>query len=126
MSNTSTGTSSGWVPYKIPPTPTPEEGKKYFLSFSDDATPAKNPSKFLQWKEIGFPEGSNLGDILYWDPAAGDGGAWVVLAAPSTEGSLIYWDGSNWQFLNPPSGNALHVLGIRSRTLVWTATEDCD
>lgn len=76
--------STPWVPYKIPPCPVPDTGKTYALSFSDNAVPSKNPSQFLQWKEIeaNLPEGTNKGDILYWDPAAGDDGAWVVLTAP--------------------------------------------
>ncbi len=122
--NTS-NTSAPWVPYKIPPCPTPEEGKTYALSFSDNAVPSKNPSQFLQWKEIGFPEGSNLGDILYWDPAAGDEGAWIVLAAPSDEGSIIYWNGDGWSFLSPPSGQGLKVLTANGGNLAWTDTEDC-
>ena len=114
-----------WTPYKIPPTPTITNNDVYSLTCSDGAIDSKNPSQFLQWRKVSLPEGDNKGDLLQWDPAAGYNGAWVVLAAPSNEGSIIYWDGSDWQFLNPPSGNALHVLGIRNRTLAWTATEDC-
>jgi hypothetical protein len=70
-----------WVPYVIPPCPTVIAGDKYVLSAKVGAIPSKNPSQYLEWKEL-LPK------------------------APST--------------------NALHVLGIRSGTLVWTATEDCD
>ena len=100
--NTS-NTSAPWVPYKIPPCPTPEDGQIYALSFSDAAVPTKNPSQFLEWKEVGFPEGSNLGDILYWDPAGG--GAWAVLSAPS--------------------GSGLKVLTATGGNLAWNDTQDC-
>ena len=122
--NTSS-TSAPWIPYKIPPCPTPEDGKTYALSFSDSAVPTKNPSQFLEWKEIGFPEGIGLGDLLYWDPSAGDGGAWVLLSAPSDNGSIIYWNGAGWSFLSPPSGSGLKVLTANGGTLAWTDTEDC-
>jgi hypothetical protein len=99
-------TSSPWVPYKIPPTPIPESGKTYALSFSDNAVPAKNPSQFLQWKEVGLPDGTNKGDIIYWDPNSGEDGEWVVLSAPSSD--------------------SLRVLTIKNNTLAWTETEECD
>lgn len=104
--NTS-NTSSGWVPYKIPPCPIPVSGKQYALSFSENAVPTKNPSQFLEWQEVeaALPDGTNNGDILYWNPAAGDGGAWAVLAAPS--------------------GSGLRVLTISGGNLAWTNTQDC-
>jgi hypothetical protein len=119
-------TSAPWVPYKIPACPEPED-KIYALSIKDGATPDKNPSQFLEWKEVlpkgedndilkwsgdkwvvsspsgseeepyalqydgselfwgpvALPKGSTKGDILYWDPAAGEDGAWVILQAPA-------------------------------------------
>ena len=97
-------TNQHWSPYIIPPCLTPEGGKNYTLSFSDKAEPTKNPSQFLEWKET-VPNGTNLGDIIYWDPSAGDGGAWVALPAPS--------------------GSGLKVLTANDGTLAWADTQDC-
>jgi hypothetical protein len=72
-----------WTPYKIPPTPTITNDDVYSLTCSNGAVSSRNPSPFLQWRKVGLPEGDNKGDLLYWDPAAGDDGAWVVLPAPS-------------------------------------------
>jgi hypothetical protein len=55
MFNTNAKTT--WIPYKIPPTPVPETGKQYALSFSSDATPEKNPSQFLRWAVVEGGEG---------------------------------------------------------------------
>jgi hypothetical protein len=115
-----------WTPFILPATIGGEKTKA--LTIPEGSPSGENPSRYLQWKviEANLPEGSNIGDLLYWNPSAGDNGAWVVLAAPSNGGSIIYWDGAAWQFLTPPSGTTLHVLGIQSGTLAWTATEDCD
>jgi hypothetical protein len=59
----------------------------------------------LEWT-FGLPKGENLGDMLYWDPEAGDEGEWVILSAPEEDG--------------------LKVLTINSGVLAWTNTEDCD
>jgi hypothetical protein len=96
--------SASWHPYTIPSTPNVGAGGKYALSAKAGATSGTNPSKFLEWKEI-LPKGSTKGDILYWDPAAGDGGDWVVLAAPS--------------------GSGLKVLTATGGNLAWNDTEDC-
>jgi hypothetical protein len=61
--NTSNFTDSFWTPYKIPPCPTPEAGQFYSLSFNQDATPEKNPSQFLEWKELLPPAPQD--DVLY-------------------------------------------------------------
>lgn len=129
--NTS-NTSAPWVPYKIPPTPSTDVGQKYFLAAAAGAVSNKNPSQFLEWREIGFPKGSTKGDLLYWDPAAnsggndGGGGAWAILAAPSDNGSILYWNNNNWNFLVPPSSSGLKVLTATGGNLAWTETEDCD
>lgn len=47
-----------------------------------------------------FADGTNTGDLLYWN-----GVAWVVLAAPNE--------------------TAMRVLTISSGALSWTSTEDC-
>jgi hypothetical protein len=43
----------------------------------------------LFWGPAALPDGTNEGDLLYWDPSAGDGGAWVVLTAPQNSEILI-------------------------------------
>jgi hypothetical protein len=53
---------------------------------------------------ITLPDGATKGDLLYWDPAQGDNGAWVILPAPS--------------------GTSLRVLGFNG-SLLWVNTEDC-
>jgi hypothetical protein len=94
-----------WVPFTIPPCPTPVGGKQYALSFSGNAVPTKNPSQFLEWQEVdaNLLNGINKGDLLYWDPAAGDEGAWIVLAAPQ----------------NPET----RILKIKDGELSWTDSE---
>jgi|694.fasta_scaffold17753_13 hypothetical protein len=81
-----------WVPYKIPPVVEKENPDDvYALSFSDDAqvVPQTNPSKFLEWKKIDpLPQGTNLGDIIYWDPSSGENGEWVILENPQPENNL--------------------------------------
>jgi hypothetical protein len=96
--------NSNWVPYKIPPCPEPED-KIYALSIKDGATPDKNPSQFLEWKEI-LPRGEDKGDLLYWDPAEGEGGEWVILP--------------------PPSGTDTKVLASNGGVPYWLGTEECD
>ena len=78
------------------------------------------------WEQNDLPEGSTKGDLLYWDPEAGNGGSWVVLTAPSANGSILYWDDGDWNFLTPPSGSGLKVLTASGGNLAWTDTEDCD
>ena len=119
--------AKNWNPYTVPATPNIPSGSSdvYSLSCEKGADSAKNPSQFLKWKKTTLPNGTNKGDILYWDPSAGDGGAWVVLSAPSNEGSILYWDGSIWKFLSPPSGSGLKVLTSNGGNLAWTDTEDC-
>jgi hypothetical protein len=102
--NTS-NTSAPWVPYKIPPTPDAVPKKRFFLKAKKNSSSEKNPSQFLEWAEV-VPDGTNKGDILYWNPEVGDEGAWVVLAAPSD---------SN-----------LRVLTISGGNLAWNDTEDCE
>lgn len=99
-------TKANWFPYTIPPTPTRSPNDFYALTFSEDATPLKNPSQFLNWKKVNLPNGVNLGDILYWNPSSGEGGEWVVLPAPSS--------------------SDLRVLTIQNNNLAWTETEDCE
>jgi hypothetical protein len=159
-----------WHPYTIPSTPNVGAGENYALSAAEGAQSGKNPSQFLEWREVlpkgkdndmlkwsgdkwipfspsgssenphylnyngntlswdpvGFPEGSTKGDLLYWDPAAGDGGDWVVLAAPSSNGSILYWNENSWNFLAPPSGSGLKVLTATGGELAWNDTEDCE
>jgi hypothetical protein len=48
--------STNWFPYTIPPCPEknsdPEKETVFILSLKDDADPEKNPSQFLEWKEL--------------------------------------------------------------------------
>jgi len=106
MSTSNTG--APWIPYIIPPCPIVPPDKTYALSFTDDAVPTVNPSQFLIWKDVGLPKGLNLGDILYWDPNAGENneGAWVILP--------------------PPSGGQLHVLASNGQAPFWNQTVDCE
>ena len=90
------------------------ESNKKVLEFGDE----------IGWKD-GLPVGTSKGDLLYWDPSAGENGKWAVLSAPTQEGSIIYWDGEEWKFLQPPTGTVLHALTIQSGNIAWTETEDC-
>jgi hypothetical protein len=54
---------------------------------SEDPVFLKYTGGPLFWGEGGgggseLPNGTELGDILYWNPEVGDGGSWVVLTAP--------------------------------------------
>jgi hypothetical protein len=61
----------------------------------------------VEYKEDGtritriFPNGTNTGDLLYWD-----GSKWVVLAATNS--------------------STLHVLGIEDGALKWVETDGCE
>jgi hypothetical protein len=98
--------AKNWNPYTVPATPNIPSGSSdvYSLSCEEGADSAKNPSQFLKWK-LGLPKGDELGDTLYWDPAKGEGGGWVVL--------------------NPPSGSGVHVLASSGEAPYWLATEGC-
>jgi hypothetical protein len=96
--------ANAWIPYTIPACPSVNAGDNYALSAKVGANPSKNPSQFLEWKKV-LPKGKELGDTLYWDPAKGEGGEWVVLPSPS--------------------GDDLRVLTIQNRNLAWTLTQDC-
>lgn len=52
-----------------------------------------------------------------------------ILPNGSTVGDLLYWNGSRWTVLPAPtlpSSATLSVLTIQNGTLAWTATEDCE
>lgn len=40
-------------------------------------------------------------------------------------GDILYWDGTQWVTLSPPSSSTMHVLTITSGNLAWTATVSC-
>jgi hypothetical protein len=86
-----------WVPFTIPATPaSPESGKKYALSFSDNAVSSKNPSQFLQWKNVGIKDGNAVGDVFYWNNED-----WEILSPPSEESVLSSSGGSpSWYTLS--------------------------
>jgi hypothetical protein len=92
---------------------------------------AENP-KYLKFKEElewgdGIPDGSNFGDLLYWDPEAGEGGAWVTVdAAGAQEGSILIWGEDGWSILNNPPNGDLHVLTNQDGDVYWTPTQDCE
>jgi hypothetical protein len=61
----------------------------------------------LSWSPVDpFQNGTNKGDILYWDPESGEDGEWVIFSAPT--------------------GDGLKVLTIENGELAWTSTEDCE
>jgi hypothetical protein len=68
-----------------------------------------------------FPNGTNVGDLLYWD-----GEKWTPLElAPNAEGDLLYWDGNKWAILPATDSSTLHILGIKDNVLQWVETQDC-
>jgi len=145
-----------WIPYKIPPTPVPKEGVQYALSFANNATPTKNPSQFLEWQEVTFPQGTQKWDLLYWDPASGENGAWVPLKVQGTaenplsltyngnsliwsqtssipnadQGDILYWSGSasdgKWSVLSAPSVDGISVLIHTNGVPQWARTASCN
>jgi hypothetical protein len=40
-------------------------------------------------------------------------------------GSMLFWNGTAWQTLAPPTGSATYVLGCAGGTLRWVETEAC-
>ena len=74
--------------------------KKYYLS---------SDNQIIDWKEADFPDGEELGQILYWDPTAGQNqeGAWVLTDAPQELGQFFYWDPTarTWVLIDAPSEN---------------------
>ena len=121
-----------------PPETLPENVDRCVLTYKGDSP---------MW-EAGIPNGNNYGDLLYWDPQAGDAGAWVTLDASQAQegtllvftedawglldpsqykyGSIMYWDDDDWAFLEPPTSNDLHVLSIQGGELGWIPTQDCE
>jgi len=49
----------------------------------------------------------------------------TVLPEDADDGALLYWDGSAWAALSPPTASGLHVLTVSGGELAWTATEAC-
>jgi hypothetical protein len=41
-------------------------------------------------------------------------------------GDLLYWNGSAWVILPPPSGSDLRVLASNGSVPFWLGTEECD
>lgn len=48
-----------------------------------------------------------------------------ILPKGSSEGDLLYFDGSNWVVLPAVDSETMHVLTITNGNLAWTATQDC-
>jgi hypothetical protein len=40
-------------------------------------------------------------------------------------GDLLYWDGERWTPLAAVSSSTLHILGIKDNELQWVETQDC-
>lgn len=98
---------NAWTPFKIPPAPNAQDVGDYSLHLTPNAAPDTNPSKFLRWKKsTGLPDGSQLGDILYWDPEAG---------GEDEEGEPT----GDWVILPPPEGGELHGLVIEGDAPFW-------
>jgi hypothetical protein len=110
-------------------------GEKWTILSAPSSGTDLDPS-FLQYKggsslvwDEGktLPNGSNFGDLLYWDPEAGEGGAWVTVdAAGAQEGSILIWGEDGWSILNNPPNGDLHVLTNQDGDVYWTPTQDCE
>jgi len=79
-----------------------EDPPEYTVEYRDDGVVLKDLK--------GLPNGENLGDILYWDPEAGNNGAgaWRRHLAPLVD-----------------NDNKFYVLTIQNGVLIWLETEDC-
>jgi len=86
--------------------------RKYYLSSNNQD---------IEWREVDFPDGEELGQILYWDPTAGQNqeGAWVLTEAPQELGQFIYWnpDERTWKLIDAPSEDE------PERFLYWNQSE---
>jgi hypothetical protein len=40
-------------------------------------------------------------------------------------GDLLYWDGAKWTPLAAVTSSTLHILGIKDNALQWVETQDC-
>jgi hypothetical protein len=49
-----------------------------------------------------------------------------ILPNGTNTGDLLYWDGSKWVVLAATSSSTLHVLGIEDGALKWVETEGCE
>ena len=84
-------------------------------------------AKLIEKIKSRMPNGNSRGDLLYWDPQAGEGGAWVVLnTSGAQKGSLLVWGEDTWQILNAPQGGDLHVLSVQNGEISWIQTQDCE
>ncbi len=106
--DTSAGTSGAWIKLDAPINTATENSPETLTYDGSD----------LFWNK-GIPNGENKGDLLYWDPNAGNGGAWAVLEAPTQNGTIMYWDGQMWNFISPPSGTTIHALTILLLFIAW-------
>jgi hypothetical protein len=48
-----------------------------------------------------------------------------ILPDGTNVGDLLYWDGTKWVVLPAVEDDTLHILGIKDGTLQWVETQDC-
>jgi hypothetical protein len=48
-----------------------------------------------------------------------------ILPDGTNVGDLLYWDGTKWTSLAAVSSSTLHILGIKDNVLQWVETQDC-
>jgi hypothetical protein len=48
-----------------------------------------------------------------------------ILPNGTAVGDLLYWDGTKWTPLAAVSSDTLHILGIKNNELQWVETQDC-
>jgi hypothetical protein len=81
----SAGNDGAWVVLNSP-NASPEE-PQYLKHNGSDA----------YWDQAILPEGNSFGDLLQWDPNAGENGAWIVLEAPTGDNKFLYFKDDSWQ-----------------------------
>jgi hypothetical protein len=80
------------------------------------------------WKKITLRAPKNVAkaEALY-EVAYDEDGTRITRILPngSSVGDLLYWDGTKWTPLAAVSSDTLHILGIKNNELQWVETQDC-
>ena len=80
------------------------------------------------WKRTTLkqPKDTDPADALY-EVRYEEDGTYITRILPNgtNVGDLLYWDGEKWTPLAAVSSSTLHILGIKDNALQWVETQDC-
>jgi hypothetical protein len=80
------------------------------------------------WKRTTLkqPKDTDPADALY-EVRYEEDGTYITRILPNgtNVGDLLYWDGEKWTPLAAVSNSTLYILGIKDNALQWVETQDC-